>query len=206
MLGDLELPDGWEFLASGDAFITRRVKADGVYWNAWKPRNRRGGHRRRLGLLAPSAAIATARDDAFATAERRAAARVASTRHRDRVEANHRRELREAVYRWLALPPAHADLASQIADSATAQATVVGGGRVARTRTLNIEERAALAARAYIRHHYTDYDDRLDAATGSLADDIDTDEYRGIKRAAQDAVEAFLAVHRHHGATGGNTT
>lgn len=32
--GDLKVPEDWEFLASGDAFITRRVKADGVYWNA----------------------------------------------------------------------------------------------------------------------------------------------------------------------------
>jgi hypothetical protein len=206
VLGDLEVPDGWEFLASGDAFITRRVKAGGVYWSAWKPRNRRGGHRRRLGLLAPSAAIATARCDAIATAEQRAAARVASTRHRDRVEADYRLEMREAVYRWLAFPPAHADVASQIADGAAAQATVVGSGRVGRTRTLSVEERAAFAARAYLRHHYTDYDDRLDDATGSLGDDIDTDEYREIKRAAHDAVEAFLAVHRHHDATGGSTT
>lgn len=205
VLGDLEVPDDWEFLASGDAFITRRVKADGVYWNAWKPRNRRGGHRRRLGLLAPSAAIATARCDASATAEGRAAARVANTRHRDRVETDYRLEMREPVYRWLAFPPAHAELASQIADGAAARATVVGSGRVGRTKTLSVEERAALAARAYIRHHYTDYDDRLDDATGSLGDDIDTAEYREIKRAAHDAVEVFLAVHRHHDATGGNT-
>ena len=57
VIGEISLPDGWEFLASGDAFVTRRVKAGGVYWTAWKPKNRRGGHRRRLGLLAPGAAV-----------------------------------------------------------------------------------------------------------------------------------------------------
>jgi hypothetical protein len=32
--GSLDLPEGWEFLPTGDTFVTRRVKAAGVYWNA----------------------------------------------------------------------------------------------------------------------------------------------------------------------------
>ena len=133
------------------------------------------------------------------------AARVASTRHRDRVEADYRLEMREAVYRWLAFPPAHADLASQIADGAAAQQPLSAADASVEPRR-SASKSAPLAARAYIRHHYTDYDDRLDNATGSLGDDIDTDDYREIKRAAHDAVEAFLAEHRHHDATGVNTT
>ncbi|MGH9064996.1 MAG: DUF2293 domain-containing protein [Acidimicrobiales bacterium] len=37
----------------------------------------------------------------------------------------------------------------------------VGSGRVGRTRTLSVHERAALAARAPIRHRCTYYEDRL---------------------------------------------
>jgi hypothetical protein len=36
--GDLEIPESWDFLPSGDAFVTRRVKATGTFWMAWRPR------------------------------------------------------------------------------------------------------------------------------------------------------------------------
>ena len=204
--GDLCVPDGWEFLASGDAFITRRVKVGGIYWIAWKPKNRRGGHRRRLGLLAPTATIDAARTDAVASAEQRAAQRVAGARHRERIEADYRVELRDTVLRWLDFAPEHSDLASDIADGAAAQETVVGSGRVGRTKTVNLDDRAALAARAYIRHRHTDYDDRLDDATGLLGTDIEGDDYREIKRVAQDEVDAFLVARRQRASRRGTTT
>ena len=204
-LGDLVVPAGWEFLASGDAFVTRRVKAGGVYWSAWKPKNRRGGHRRRLGLLAPTAAIDAARKAAIESADQRAAARVAGARHREHVEADYQTELRDTVLRWLDFTPEHLDLAARIADGAAAQATIVGSGRVGRTKTLGVDERAVLAARAYIRHHHTDYHDRLDNTNVGLGDDTDDDDYRKIKRAAHDQVEAFLDAHRHHQSDGDGT-
>ncbi len=76
---------------------------------------------------------------------------------------------------------------------------------VGRTKTLSVDERAALAARAYIRHHHTGYHDRLDDATVGLGDDVDGDDYREIKRAAHHEVEAFLAAHRQHDSPGGAT-
>ncbi len=36
--GEIEIPDDWEFLPSGDAFVTRRVKAAKRFWVAWRPR------------------------------------------------------------------------------------------------------------------------------------------------------------------------
>ena len=204
-LGELVVPDGWEFLASGDAFVTRRVKAARVYWSAWKPKNRRGGHRRRLGLLAPTAAIDAARNAALESADQRAAARAAGARHRERVEADYQVELRDTVLRWLDFTPEHKNLAAHIAEGAATQATVVGSGRVGRTKTLGVDERAELAARAYIRHHHTDYHHRLDKANVELGDDTNDDDYRTIKRAAHDDVEAFLDDHRHHQSDGGGT-
>ena len=32
--GSVELPAGWEFLPSGDTFVTRQVKSAGTYWIA----------------------------------------------------------------------------------------------------------------------------------------------------------------------------
>ena len=70
--GQVEIPDGWEFLPSGDAFVTRRVKAAGEYWVAWRPRGRNRPHCRRLGLWAPGEAIEAAGPEAAETEEERA--------------------------------------------------------------------------------------------------------------------------------------
>jgi hypothetical protein len=69
----------------------------------------------------------------------------------------------------------------------------VGSGRVGRTRLLPLEERAALAARAQIRHAHTDYHHQLDELPLVGNDD---ELYRAIKADAQDAVDAFLIAHR----------
>jgi hypothetical protein len=193
--GSLELPDGWEFLPAGDTFVTRRVKAASVYWNAWRPRGRNRPHRRRLGLFAPTAEINRARAEAEQTTAQRASQRKANARHRDKVEDAYRGEFSAAVLGWLAFAPEHAALAEEIATAAADRAVVVGSGRVGRTRLLPLEERAALAARATIRHRYTDYDDRL-AVVDPFEAEFDDFEYRELKHAAHDAVDHFLNAHR----------
>jgi hypothetical protein len=193
--GDLELPADWEFLAAGDTFVTRQVKAGGVYWNAWQPRGRNRPHRRRLGLFAPATAIGQARTDAELTQARRAQQRAVHARHRDKVEEAYRIEFASAVVTWLDFVPEHAALAAQIADAAAERAVVVGSGKVGRTRMLPLEERAALAARAAIRHRFTDYDDHL-AELDPFEAEVDDFEYRTIKQSAQQAVDDFLYAHR----------
>ena len=193
--GGLELPEGWEFLPSGDAFVTRHVKASGVYWNAWRPRGRNRPHRRKLGLFAPSAAIREARAEAERTAERRARQRVVGARSRDRAEDAYREEFASAVLAWLDFAPEYADLAAQIARTAAERTVVVGSGRVGRTKLLPLEERAVLAARATIRHGFTDYDDRL-AGLDPVEAEVDDFEYRAIKDSAHEAVDDFLSAHR----------
>ena len=193
--GELEIPDGWKFLASGDAFVTRTVKAAGIYWVAWQPRGRNRQHRRRLGLWAPQVAIEQARAEASATEPERARRRIQGARARERREAAYREELADAIRRFLEFPPERAELADEIAEAAAAQTAVVGSGRVGRTRTLSLDQRAALAARAYIRHHLTGYHDALD----DLATEESWDDeymYRQIKADAQHAVDEFLAKHR----------
>ena len=118
-----------------------------------------------------------------------------NARHRDKVEDAYRDEFAAAVLAWLAFAPEHAALADQIAISAADRAVVVGSGRVGRTRLLPLEERAALAARATIRHEFTDYDDRL-AELDPFEAEVDDFEYRSIKHAAHDAVDDFLDAHR----------
>ena len=85
-------------------------------------------------------------------------------------------------------------MADELAEAAAARGS---GGYWAggRTRTLSLELRAALAARAYIRHHLTGYHDTLvDLATEDVWDDEYL--YRQVKAEAQRVVDEFLAEHQ----------
>lgn len=159
--GDVTVPDGWEFLPSGDAFVTRTVKAAGAYWLAWLPKTKSRPHRRKIGLWAPAATITAARERAAETAQARQRSRAQSAKQRSRTENRYRDELAAAIVGYLAFAPEHADLARRIADDAAGRAAEVGSGRVGRTRQLTVKQRAELAARASIRHQFTDYEEEL---------------------------------------------
>ncbi len=193
--GEIEIPSGWEFLPAGDAFVTRQVKGDGMYWIAWRPRGKGRPHRRLLGLWAPSEAIERARELAEASATIRSRRRQQGARQRARTEARYRDDFIGAIFDFLAFTPDHQELAAQIAQGAAELAATVGSGRVGRTRTLPLGERAALAARAWIRHHHTDYDKEL-AAARDVSGAVDEVVYRDLKWTASEAVDAFLAKHR----------
>jgi hypothetical protein len=107
----------------------------------------------------------------------------------------YRDEIADAIRRFLAFAPEHTDLADEIASEAATRAAVVGSGRVGRTKTLSLDERAALAARALIRHQHTSYDD--DLINAPIEDPWDDEFwYREIKGEAQRAVDDFLDQHR----------
>jgi hypothetical protein len=195
--GDLEIPDGWEYLPTGDAFLTRTVKAAGVYWLCWAPRSRNRPHRRLQGLWAPAAAIRAAEDRAEQTAVKRAATRAQSERSRARREQRYLDELRGAILGFLDFSPTHASLAEQIAAETAARAAAVGSGRVGRTQLLSLEQKAELAARAHIRHSYTSYHHELDQIPIEAWDEHDV--YREVKGAAHHAVDGFLDKHRGPG-------
>jgi hypothetical protein len=193
--GAVEIPAEWDFLPSGDAFVTRTVKAAGVYWLSWDPKTRTSPHRRLRGLWAPKDAIAVAQAKAEETAAKRAVALVSGARQRARQEERHREELRGAILAYLAFAPEHAALAQEIAEEAATRAAVVGSGRVGRTRRLSLEDRAALAARASIRHQHTRYEDELDRL--AFLEGWDADYlYRDVKAAAHAAVDEFIDAHR----------
>ena len=54
-----------------------------------------------------------------------------------------------------------------------------------------------MAARAFIRHRFTDYEDRLGDLDVFLAA-IDDADHREVKQDAQARVDQFLADHRAH--------
>jgi len=193
--GELDIPDGWEFLPRGDAFLTRRVKAAGRYWLAWSPRTRSRPHRRALGLWAPKATIEAAQTEADATQAKRVRQRAEGAKYRARQEDRYREHLAAAIVDYLDFAPEYGDLAADIAAAAAARAGEVGSGRVGRTRTLTLEERASLAARAHIRHRHTTYHEALAELSDGL---LSGDEwiYREAKSTAQLEVDIFLDRHR----------
>jgi hypothetical protein len=95
---------------------------------------------------------------------------------------------------FLDFPPAHAGSAEQIAADTAAHAAVVGSGRVGRTQLLSLEQKAERAARAHIRHRYTNYHHELNHIPFEAWDEDDV--YREVKGAAHHAVDDFLDEHR----------
>ncbi len=168
--------------------------AAGDHWIACQPRSRQRRHRRLIGIFAPRDAIEAARTAAAVTVDRRAKAREHGSASRARAEERYRHELAAAITVFLDFAEEHAPLAEKIAAEATGRAATVGSGRVGRTKTIGLEQRAELAARACIRHQYTTYeDDLLDQDQEVWDDDF---LYRDVKRSAQAAVVEFLARHR----------
>jgi len=65
--------------------------------------------------------------------------------------------------------PKHSKLADEIAQEAIERATEVGTGRVGRSTKWTMKKKARLAARATIRHGYTDYEGILEDTEGQFA-------------------------------------
>jgi hypothetical protein len=190
--GLIRIPDGWQFLPRGDAFVTRHVKK-GQHWVLLDRFNKKGGYTPVKGVFAPTAAIEEAKAAAEATKARREQARPKAARRREKAEAQYRHKFEEACLRFLNFAPTHHELAQKIASETTAVACQKYSGRVGRTNRLNLAEKAALAVRAYIRHNYTDYDSNLPAdCWGYFAED----EYREVKALAHAEVDQFLEEHR----------
>jgi hypothetical protein len=189
--GNIEIPEGWESLPPGDAFVTRQVKSMGPHWVAKK---RAKGYTKTLGIWAPRENIEAAKKLAAQTITVREANRAASRKQREKQEAKYRERFAEVVYEYLNFSRRYGRLARDIAKSVAERATGVGSERVGRTSKLTLEEKAVLAARAHIRHNYTEYEDQLLGFDFSLepGDYL----YRQVKGEAQEAVDEFLDRHR----------
>lgn len=153
----LTAPADWELLPPGDAACTRRVKAAGPHWMVQQKRGRRTFSQ---GVWAPSATIATVREQleqqrgTAAYAKRR----DADQRRRDARQRAYVQSFREAVLQYLAFDARHQELAQRLADAVAKHATPVGSGTVARTQQIPIERRAEAAVIAWLRHQTTAYD------------------------------------------------
>lgn len=153
----VKTPPGWALLPPGDSGLTRRVKAAGEHFVVQEKKGRRVFS---LGVWAPATTIARSMvelEKERAT-EAYAKRKVADANRREKVQAAYVDEFQRAILDYLQFHPRHAALAERLARAVADHATPVGSGTVARTTRIPVEERAASAVIAWMRHQTTAYD------------------------------------------------
>ena len=150
-------PEGWEFLPAGDAGLTRKVTAK---TGVWRVQARMGRRMISKGIWAPAVIIAEARREVEAqrATEAYQKKRAGDQQRRERKQTEYEGEFFQAVRDYLAFAPHYLELEQAIAEAVTVHAVPVGSGTVARTAMIPIEERAAKAVIAWMRHRTTAYD------------------------------------------------
>lgn len=153
----LIVPSGWSFLAAGDAGVTRKVTAQSEYWRV---EYRKGRRTFSSGIWAPTNTILQAQQEVQqvrATDQYKKKQNYAAER-REKLQAAYETEFCSTVEDFLAFHPVHKNLEKKLAQAVTAHAIPVGSGTVARTQMIPVEERAARAVIAWMRHQTTAYD------------------------------------------------
>ncbi len=150
-------PQHWSFLPSGDAGVTRKVTARGLYFRVQVKKGRRMISK---GIWAPAKIIAEAQKEVALT---RSTDEYKNKLNKDRERRAKKQLAYEAdfcseVERFLNFHHVYKSLEKEMAKLVTEHAIPVNSGTVARTQMIPIEERAARAVIAWMRHKTTDYD------------------------------------------------
>ena len=150
-------PNDWAFLPAGDAAITRKVKMLTAYWRVQTQIGRRIISK---GIWAPATIIAQTRQEVETLRTTDAYQnKLANDRmRRAQKQTEYEQEFYLTVRSFLAFARRHEQLEEAIAKAVTTHAIPVGSGTVARTAMIPIEERAAKALIAWMRHKTTAYD------------------------------------------------
>lgn len=150
-------PLDWAFLPAGDAGLTRKVIAAGAFWRVQAQMGRRIISK---GVWAPEETIAGARREVAAKRSTEAYQKQLEGGRRRRAEKQtaYEQEFYQAVRAYLAFAPQNKALEGAMAEAVTAHAVPVGSGTVARTAMIPIEQRAAKAVIAWMRHRTTAYE------------------------------------------------
>ncbi len=180
-------PASWAFLPAGDAGITRKVTSKGEYWRVEVKMGRRTISQ---GIWAPGATILEAQEavSAVRLTEAYKKKRVSDTNRREKQQELYDAEFCKTVEAYLNFHPIYEEIGKKLARAVTVHAIPVGSGTVARTKTIPIEERAAHAVIAWMRHQTTAYDNVKIARIKG--------ERRAVRRAFAEQSVALLANYR----------
>lgn len=153
----LERPKGWIVVPSGDAALTRRIKASGEYWVIL------GMFKNKItkqGVCAPQSTV----DEIKAELESERADPAyqkkldAGKKYREVKQQAYVEDFEQEVLKFLNFHERYREIAIKLAKAVTEHATPVGSGTVARTQCIPVEERAEAAVIAWMRHQTTAYD------------------------------------------------
>jgi hypothetical protein len=113
-----------------------------------------------LGVWAPAETIRQAKMEMAATrdTENYKKRKECAAQRRDKKQDEYKEEFRKAVEIFLNFHSVYADIQKKIAEAVTEHAIPIGSGTVARTSMIPLEERAARAVIAWMRHRTTAYD------------------------------------------------
>ncbi|PTN09247.1 DUF2293 domain-containing protein [Mangrovibacterium marinum] len=150
-------PSGWSFLPAGDSGITRKVTAQGKYWRVQYKKGRKTISK---GVWAPAETIVQAQQTVAAVRKTDGyqRKRAADLKRREQKQEQYEDDFLNAVIRYLNFHDRYDDLAERMAMAITEHAVPVGSGTVARTQMIPLEERAAKAVIAWMRHQTTAYE------------------------------------------------
>ncbi len=153
----LSIPDTWAFLEAGDSGITRKVTAAGSYWRV---QIRKGRRDISLGVWAPKETIENAKIETEKVRSTESYKKsIASAKiRRDKKQDAYAEQFYFEVRLFLSFAKCYKEYEEAMARAITAHAIPVGSGTVARTETIPIDERAAKAVIAWMRHQTTGYD------------------------------------------------
>jgi hypothetical protein len=150
-------PQSWDFLPAGDAAITRKITSRGVFWRV---QFKKGKRMISKGIWAPKEVIEDARVqvEEMRSSESYQKKRLSDLKRRAQNQDEYESDFRAEVEIFLNFHPKYKSLQKQMAVAITNHAIPVGSGTVARTAMIPIEERAAKAVIAWMRHQTTAYD------------------------------------------------
>ena len=152
------LPDNWTLVKSGDAGLTRRLKACGAPY--WVLVHKRRNRIENIGLFIDkdTAEAVKAELDAERETPEYQKQLASSRRSRAKKQLQYENDFFMAVLEFLDFAPCYAELAEKMAKLVADHAVPVGSGTVARTSMIPIEQRAEAAVIAWMRHQTTAYD------------------------------------------------
>ncbi|MFW2367054.1 MAG: DUF2293 domain-containing protein [Desulforhopalus sp.] len=186
----LTVPAGWDLLPPGDGPLTRLVKAKGPTWLVQVKKGRRFISQ---GIWANAENIEAARCEITAKRSKPdyARRRMQDAARREKKHQEYVRTFYGEVLHFLDFHPRYSAQAETLARLVTELSTPIGSGTVARTERIPINERAARAVIAWLRHQTTNYDRMTIAKVKG--------ERREVRRALAARSADLLRVYREGG-------
>lgn len=153
----LPVPTNWILLPPGDAALSRRIKQDGPTWTMVEVKGRK---RFSKGIWAPAARIDALRTELLTERQDPSYQRKLDSGRKRRAaeQVVYAEDFRGAVLTCLDFHPVHGAKAETLSRLIADYAVPVGSGTVARTERIPIDQRAAAAVIAWMRHQTTGYD------------------------------------------------